>query len=98
MYYDAKEVTKEEIQEEEKQQRDVEAYITLKTALQNRLFDVILNWNLFSQAYSIDWHMNCRQALPILPSSFRNVEEYIRYYLGFVLQEMQAQALKSITM
>lgn len=54
MYYDAKEVTKEEIQEEEKQQRDVEAYITLKTALQNRLFDVILNWNLFSQAYSID--------------------------------------------
>lgn len=98
MYYDSKEVTKEEIQEEEKHQRDTEAYIALKTALQNRLFDVILNWNLFSQAYCFSYIINCRQALPILPSSFRNVEEYIRYYLGFVLQEMQAQALKSLTM
>lgn len=52
MYYDAKDVSQEEIQEEERQQRDAETYSTLKTTLQNRLYDVILNWNLFVPAYS----------------------------------------------
>lgn len=37
--------------EEEKQQCDVETYALLKQALQNRLYDVILNWNLFTPAY-----------------------------------------------
>ena len=37
-----------------------------------------------------------RQPLPILPPSFHNVEEYIRLYLGFALQEVQAQAIKSL--
>ncbi|KAK8807627.1 hypothetical protein WA171_000580 [Blastocystis sp. BT1] len=67
-------------------QRDNDTYISLKQALQNRLYDVLLNWNLFCDA----------QPLPILPPSFHNVEEYIRLYLGFVLQEVQAQAIKSL--
>ena len=29
-------------------QRDLDTYITLKHALQQRLFDVLLNWDLFS--------------------------------------------------
>ena len=37
--------------EEEKQQCDVETYALLKQALQNRLYDVILNWDLFTPAY-----------------------------------------------
>lgn len=48
MYYKASDVSKEEIQAEEKEQRDAEVYSNLKTALQNRLYDVILNWNLFA--------------------------------------------------
>ena len=48
MYYKASDVSKEEIQAEEKEQRDAEVDSNLKTALQNRLYDVILNWNLFA--------------------------------------------------
>ena len=33
-------------------QRDNDTYIALKQALQNRLYDVLLNWNLFCDAYS----------------------------------------------
>lgn len=51
MYYKSSEVSKEEIQAEEKEQRDAEVYSNLKTALQNRLYDVILNWNLFAPPY-----------------------------------------------
>ena len=34
--------------------------------------------------------------LPLLPTSFQNVEEYIQFYASFVLQEVQAQALKML--
>ena len=99
MYYKASDVSKEEIQAEEKEQRDAEVYSNLKTALQNRLYDVILNWNLFAPPYKFSFLFHyVRQILPILPSSFQDVEEYIRLYLGFILQEMQAQAIKSLNM
>ena len=35
-------------------QRDNDTYIALKQALQNRLYDVLLNWDLFCSAYSFD--------------------------------------------
>lgn len=31
-------------------QRDLDTYIDLKNALQKRLFDVLLNWDLFASA------------------------------------------------
>ena len=31
-------------------QRDLDTYIDLKNALQRRLFDVLLNWDLFASA------------------------------------------------
>ena len=36
------------------------------------------------------------QPLPILPSSFQNVEQYISMFSAFVLQEVHAQTLQSI--
>ena len=37
-----------------------------------------------------------RNTLPILPTSFKGVDDYIHHYAAFVLQEVQAQALKGI--
>ena len=36
------------------------------------------------------------QPLPILPSSFQDVEQYISMFSAFVLQEVHAQTLQSI--
>ena len=40
--------------------------------------------------------VKCRTTLPILPTSFQGVDDYINHYAAFVLQEVQAQALKGI--
>lgn len=79
------ETEKEEVKED-RQQRDTDTYASLKLALQSRLYGILLNWDLFIPA----------QPLPILPSSFQSVEEYISLFSAFVLQEVHAQTLQSI--
>ena len=51
MYYDSSSLSKEELLAEEKRQYDVEVYINLKQSLQTQLFNIILNWDLFSPVY-----------------------------------------------
>ena len=41
-------------------------------------------------------HVKCRTTLSILPTSFQGVDDYINHYAAFVLQEVQAQALRGI--
>ncbi|OAO17990.1 tRNA splicing endonuclease [Blastocystis sp. ATCC 50177/Nand II] len=86
MYFQDTEDAKEDENASATQQRDVEVYASLKQAIQSRFFDILLNWDLFVPATT----------LPILPTSFQGVDDYINHYAAFVLQEVQAQALKGI--
>ena len=72
-------------------------YASLKEAIQKRLFDIVLNWDLFYPAYALGCSLIPSSTLPILPTSFQNVEEYIQFYASFVLQEVQAQAFKMLS-
>lgn len=71
-------------------------YASLKEAIQKRLFDIVLNWDLFYPAFVCECVFIPSSTLPLLPTSFQNVEEYIQFYASFVLQEVQAQALKML--
>lgn len=71
-------------------------YASLKEAIQKRLFDIVLNWDLFYPAFVCECVLIPSSTLPLLPTSFQNVEEYIQFYASFVLQEVQAQALKML--
>lgn len=46
-------MTEEERAKEELEQRDADTYAALKTAIQNRFYDILLNWDLFVPACEI---------------------------------------------
>lgn len=49
MYYQAEE-TEEDRAKNELEQRNADTYAALKTAIQNRFYDILLNWDLFVPA------------------------------------------------
>ena len=49
MYYQTEE-TEEDRAKDEQEQRSADTYAALKTALQNRFYDILLNWDLFVPA------------------------------------------------
>ena len=49
MYYQTEE-TEEDRAKDEQEQRSADTYSALKTALQNRFYDILLNWDLFVPA------------------------------------------------